>query len=168
MLRVAVDAAATIVHVWQFSGSFLLLQLGQNRGLPLRERRHFLQYGGLCRETGSQLASVLAHGRCPHVGGSYKGDDSLRGLTHQDVGAGDAAEPQVLDGSLLKLHVGVAKLAVRAQDVLDGGFHFWKQVDELDVRRQQQRPSRHRAQVELGVEEIELDQRAEEEETESR
>jgi len=82
-------------------------------------------------------------------------------LTHQYVGAGDAAELQVLDGSLLELHVGVAELAVGAQDLLDRGLHFGKQVDELDVGRQQQRPSRHGAQVELGVEEVELDQRAE-------
>lgn len=80
-------------------------------------------------------------------------------MTNQDVGAGNAAEPQVLHGPLLELHVGVAQLAVRAQDVLDGGFNLWEQVDELDVGGEQQRPSRHRAQVELGVQKVELDER---------
>lgn len=72
-------------------------------------------------------------------------------VTNQYVSAGDAAEPQVLDSSLLKLHVSVAELAVWAQDILDRGLYFWKQVNELDVGRQQQCPSWHRAQVELGV-----------------
>lgn len=81
-------------------------------------------------------------------------------LTNQYVSAGDAAEPQVLHSSLLEFHVSVAQLAVGAQDILDGGFDLWKQVDELDVGGQQQRPSRHRAQVEFGVQEVELDQRA--------
>lgn len=80
-------------------------------------------------------------------------------VTNQDVSAGNAAEPQVLHGSLLELHVGVAQLAVGAQDVLDGGFDLGEQVDELDVGGEQQRPSRHRAQVEFGVQEVELDQR---------
>lgn len=82
-------------------------------------------------------------------------------ITDQYICAGNAAEPQVLNGSLLKLHVSVAELAVWAQDVLDGGLHFWKQVNELDVGRQQQCPRRHRTQVELGVEKVKLDQRAE-------
>lgn len=81
--------------------------------------------------------------------------------THQDVGAGDAAEPQVLHGALLQLHVGVPQLAVGAQHVLDGGFDLGEQVDELDVGGQQEGPGRDGAQVELGVEEVELDQRAE-------
>lgn len=80
-------------------------------------------------------------------------------MTNQDVSAGNAAEPQVLHGSLLELHVCIAQLAVGAQDVLDGGFDLRKQVDELDVGRQQQGPSRHRAQVEFGVQKVELDQR---------
>lgn len=80
-------------------------------------------------------------------------------MTNQDVGAGDAAEPQVLHGSLLELDVSVTQLAVGAKDVLDGGFNLWKQVDELDVGGQQQRTSRHRAQVEFGVQKVELDQR---------
>lgn len=80
-------------------------------------------------------------------------------VTNQDVGAGNAAEPQVFHGSLLQLHVSVAQLAVRAQHVLDGSFDLGKQVDELDVGGQQQGPSWHRAQVELGVQEVELDQR---------
>ena len=79
--------------------------------------------------------------------------------THQYVGAGDAAEPEVLDGALLQLHVRVAELAVGAQHLLDGGLHLGEQVDELDVGRQQQGPRGHRAQVELGVEELELHQR---------
>lgn len=81
--------------------------------------------------------------------------------TNQYVRTGDAAEPQVLHRSLLKLHVSVAKLAVGAEDILDRAFHFWEQVDKLDVGRQQQSSCRHGAQVELGVEKIELDQRAE-------
>lgn len=81
-------------------------------------------------------------------------------LTNQDVSAGNAAEPQVLHGSLLKLDVSVAELAVGAQDILDRGFDLWKQVNELDVGGQQQRPSRHRAQVKFGVQKVELDQRA--------
>lgn len=88
------------------------------------------------------------------------GRQKREGLTNQDVSAGNAAEPQVLHGSLLQLHVSVAELAVGAQDVLDRGFDLWKQVDELDVGGQQERPSRHRAQVKFGVQKVELDQRA--------
>lgn len=84
-------------------------------------------------------------------------------IADQYIGAGDAAEPQVLYGSLLQLYVGVAELAVWAQDVLNGGLHLREQVDELDVGRQQERTRRHGAQVELRVEEIELNQRAERE-----
>ena len=80
--------------------------------------------------------------------------------TDQDVGAGDGGQLEVLDGALLQLHVRVADLAVGAQHLLDGGLGLGEQVDELDVGRQQQGPRGHRAQVELGVEEVELDQRA--------
>lgn len=80
--------------------------------------------------------------------------------TDQNVGAGDGGELQVFDGSLLQLHVRVPDLAVAAQHLLDGGLGLWEQVDELDVGRQQQRTSGHGAQVELGVEQVELDQGA--------
>lgn len=81
-------------------------------------------------------------------------------MAHQYVCAGDTAEPQVLHSSLLKLHISISELAVRAQDTLDGGLHLRKQVDELDVGRQQQRSGWNGAQVELGVQKVELDQRA--------
>lgn len=64
-------------------------------------------------------------------------------LTNQYVSAGDAAEPQVLYSSLLELHISITELTVRAQDVLDGGLHLWKQVNELDVGGQQQSTSWH-------------------------
>ncbi|TNN34192.1 hypothetical protein EYF80_055642 [Liparis tanakae] len=80
--------------------------------------------------------------------------------TNQDVSASNGRELQVLDSPLLQLHVGVADLAVAAQHLLDGGLGLWEQVDKLDVSGQQQGASRHRAQVELGVEQVELDQGA--------
>lgn len=89
-------------------------------------------------------------------------------LADQYVSAGDATEPQVFDSSLLKLHVSVAKLAVRAEDILDCAFHLWEQVDKLDVGWEQQGPRWYWAQVELRVKEIELDQRAEEKEVRMR
>lgn len=89
-----------------------------------------------------------------HLRKHYLGES----VTNQNVSAGNAAEPQVLYSSLLELDVSVAQLAVGAQDILDGGFDLWEQVDELDVCGQQERPSRHRAQVEFGVQKVELDQ----------
>lgn len=80
--------------------------------------------------------------------------------THQDISAGDGRKFQVLDSTLLQLHIRVADLAVAAQHLLDGGLGLREQVDELDVGRQQQGAGRHRAQVELGVEKVELDQGA--------
>lgn len=87
----------------------------------------------------------------------------LYSRTNQNIGAGDGRELQIFHGSLLQLHVRVSDLAVAAQHLLDGSLGLWEQVDELDVGRQQQRTSRHRAQVEFGVEQVELDQGAERE-----
>lgn len=85
--------------------------------------------------------------------------------SHQYVSAGYTAEPQVLDSPLLELYVSVTELAVWPQNILDCSLHFWKQVNELDVSREQQSPSWNRAQVELGVEKVELNQWTEREHT---
>lgn len=79
---------------------------------------------------------------------------------HQDVSAGDSTQPQVLHGPLLQLHISILQLAVTAQHVLNGSLYLWKEVHELDVGGQQECPSGDAAQVELGVEQVELDQRA--------
>lgn len=79
---------------------------------------------------------------------------------HQDVSAGDSTQSQVFHSPLLQLHVCVLQLAVAAQHVLNGGLYLWKEVHELDVGGQQEGPSGDAAQVELGVEQVELDQRA--------
>ena len=59
--------------------------------------------------------------------------------SHQNVGAGDGGQLEVLDGPLLQLHVAVADLAVAAQHLLDGALGLWEQVDEL-LGRQQESP----------------------------
>lgn len=82
------------------------------------------------------------------------------GAAHQDVGAGYGAQPQVLHGPLLQLHVRVLQLAVAAQHVLDGGLHLREEVHELDVGGQEERSGGHAAQVELGVQQVELRQGA--------
>lgn len=79
---------------------------------------------------------------------------------HQDVSAGDGTQPQVLHSTLLQLHICILQLAVTAQHVLNGSLYLWKEVHELDVGGQQECPSGDAAQVELGVEQVELDQRA--------
>ncbi len=71
------------------------------------------------------------------------------GRAYEDVGGGDDAELEVLGGALLQLGVGAAQVVVGAEDVLDLRLDLRKEVDELDVRRQQQRPRRRRAQVVL-------------------
>lgn len=91
------------------------------------------------------------------TGGDGKGG---MGGSHQDIGAGDGAEPQVLDRTLLQLHVGILQLAVTAQHVLDGALHLREEVHELDVGGQEKRPGGHAAQVELGVQKVELGQGA--------
>lgn len=88
-------------------------------------------------------------GKGVYQGGEGQGSD-------QDVGAGHRAEGEVLHGSLLQLHVSIAQLGAGPQHGLDGGLGLGEEVDELDVGGQQQRPRRHAAQVELGVEQGEL------------
>lgn len=83
-----------------------------------------------------------------------------QGRAYQDVRAGDRAEPQVLHGPLLQLHVRILQLAVTAQHILDGGLHLRKEVHELDVGGQEERPGGDAAQVELRVQQVELDQGA--------
>lgn len=46
------------------------------------------------------------------------------GGSHQDIGAGGGAEPQVLGRTLLQLHVGVLQLAVGCAFVLDVTLHL--------------------------------------------
>lgn len=80
--------------------------------------------------------------------------------TNQDIGARNRRKLEILDSTLLQFNIRVADLAVTAQHLLDGGLGFWEQVDKLDVGRQQQCTSGHRAQVELGMKKVELDQGA--------
>lgn len=79
---------------------------------------------------------------------------------HQDVRAGNSTQPQVLHSPLLQLHICILQLTVTAQHVLNGSLYLWKEVHELDVGGQQECPGGDAAQVELGVEQVELDQRA--------
>ncbi|KAG7239622.1 hypothetical protein INR49_028774, partial [Caranx melampygus] len=79
--------------------------------------------------------------------------DNLARIDDSLSGNGGISSKTVACGGTEGLYVSIAELAVRPQHVLDRGLHLWKQVNELDVGRQQQRPSRHRAEVELGVEE---------------
>ena len=82
------------------------------------------------------------------------------GCSHQDVSAGDGRQFEVFHGTLLQLYVRVADLAIGAQHLLDGGLGLREQVDELDVGREEQGACGHRAQVELGMKQVELHQRA--------
>lgn len=80
---------------------------------------------------------------------------------YQYIGAGDAAEAQVLDSTLLQLHVSVTQLTVWTKHLLYGALHLGEKVDELDVSRKEQSPSGNWTQVELGVEEVKLNKWAE-------
>lgn len=80
------------------------------------------------------------------------------GWSYQDIRAGNRRELQILHSSLLQFNIWVADLAIAAQHLLDCGLSFWEQVNKLDVSRQKKGTGRHRAQVELRVEKVELDQ----------
>lgn len=151
-----IDASLTLglLQVSHCAWALLLLQLGQDGGLTLREGWHFFQDS--CLLEGLEVGvAILAHSTSP-----VAQSQTAQPGAHQDISAGNSTQSQVLHSPLLQLHICVLQLAVTAQHVLNGSLYLWKEVHELDVGGQQECPSGDAAQVELGVEQVELDQRA--------
>lgn len=110
-----------LLQVGHCARPLLLLELGQDGGLTLGERRHLLQHCCLGRKVASGGGQAV-----PAQG-------TARQAPYQDVGASHSAEPQVLHSPLLQLHIRIPELAVTTQHILDGSLHLGEQVHKLDV-----------------------------------
>lgn len=154
-IHINASLTLALLQVSHCARALLLLQLGQDGGLTLREGWHLLQDSCLLEgiEVGVAILAPITSPVAP-------APNSPARNPHQDVGAGNSTQSQVLHSPLLQLHICILQLAVTAQHVLNGSLYLWKEVHELDVGGQQECPGGDAAQVELGVEQVELDQRA--------
>ena len=74
----------------------------------------------------------------------------------EHVERGHSGEGEVLGRPLLQLRVRILQVGVLAENVLDALLDLGKEVDELDVCREEEGASGRRAEVVLGVQQAEL------------
>lgn len=79
--------------------------------------------------------SISSSHKKKREGKAQRAEERVRGEgdSNQDIRAGHRAEGEVLDRTLLQLHVSVAQLGACPQHALNGGLGLREEVNKLDV-----------------------------------